>query len=1157
MLRLQVFGPIELHDHGGRELRAILAQPKRLALLVYLTSSTQAFHRRDTLLGLFWPELDGARGRRALNQALGFLRKELGVAGVIVSRGHEDIGIDFTKLWCDVHTFREAVGAGRADALELYLDDFLRGFFLSGAPAFEEWVERERAGLRIMAARAAHALAQEREGEARFTTAVSTARRAVELSDLDERAMRDLLTLLDRLGDRAGALHAYDEFARRLAAEYGSEPAAETKAVVERIRAKPASQTLTNFGEWRIIREIDRGGMATVYLAQDTKHDRRVAVKVMHPQLALSIGVERFLREIQIMGRLAHPHILPLIDSGAADGVPYLVTPYIAGETLAHRLRRERTVPLDDALRIAREVAAALNHAHRHGVVHCDVTPSNILLQDGEALIADFGIAQALQTAGVDGRTSESISRGTPSYMSPEQASGSSSVDARSDVYSLGVVLHEMLTGELPDHRLPRVGIPTTVNAALEIALSTLPGDRFPSAAAFARALTDPSVPDARRSRRTWVKYSAAAAAVVVGIWAGVSALGAMGIGPSASLLSSGRLRPRKSLIVTTFRVAGVDSSIADAATHVTRVALGESREIRIVPAAVIDDALRLMRRPAGAFIDPALAREIALRNGFRAIVDGHVVRTGDRYDVGLRLIAADSGTDLVALHASAENLDAVIPTLDGLARGLRERIGESVKSVRESPPLPRATTGSMEALRLYAQSLRPDLDFQTMLPFAQRAVEVDTEFAIAWRRLATLYSNLGIRLAARDSAADKAYAYRFRATPSERLRIEGYHYALVGDRARAIAAQEEILALGDSAPDVLSQLGEGYWRRREFAKAERFQRAALMSNRGVSFLYYVNLAQKFVEQGQIDRADSLIDAAIARLGRRWTLEKARIQHFYFRGRLAEYEHAIDSVRALSDPTLRRQATDMLRDLMLVQGRLKEWARLRDEGNALNRAADARTLETARTEAALMDLWIRRDTSRAVQEYQAVLMERPPTHPQRLQAAEFFATAGRTDLARNALSQYQSAADTTARRRYAYLVHRAQAAIASAERRPSEALDEARRGDVLPDGPVDQCEICLDASLAAVFDRAEMTDSAIVMYERFVESPNSSHLAEDRFHLAPILARLGELHEARGNRQQAIRHYARFVELWKRADPELQPRVADARRRLERLRSRS
>src|SRR5262249_17191124 len=160
------------------------------------------------------------------------------------------------------------------------------------------WVERERASLRAMAAKAAHALAAEREGEERFTTAVSSARRAVELSDLDERAMRELLALLDRLGDRAGALHAYDDFARRLEAEYGSEPSSETKAVAERIRVKPDSQTLTNLGEWRIIREIGRGGMATVYLAQDTKHDRRVAVKVMHPQLALSIGVERFLREI-------------------------------------------------------------------------------------------------------------------------------------------------------------------------------------------------------------------------------------------------------------------------------------------------------------------------------------------------------------------------------------------------------------------------------------------------------------------------------------------------------------------------------------------------------------------------------------------------------------------------------------------------------------------------------------------------------------------------------------------------------------------------------------------------------------------------------------------------------------------------------------------
>jgi len=1160
MLRLQVFGPIELHDNSGRELRAILAQPKRLALLVYLASGAQPFHRRDTLLGLFWPEHDDARGRGALNQALGFLRKELVVPSVILSRGNEEVGVDFTKLWCDAHTFRDGVAATQPEVLELYLDDFLRGFFLSGAPAFEEWVERERANLRSMAAKAAHVVAEAREREERFTTAVSNARRAVELSDLDERAMRELLALLDRLGDRAGALHAYDDFARRLSAEYGSEPAAESKALAERIRARTDSQTLTNLGGWRIIREIGRGGMATVYLAQDTKHDRRVALKLMHPQLALSIGVERFLREIQIMGRLAHPHILPLIDSGTADGIPYLVTPYIAGETLARRLRCDGTLPLDDAVRIAREVAAALNHAHRHGVVHCDVKPSNILLQDGEALIADFGVARAFQSAGLEGVTSALV-LGTPSYMSPEQANGSNTVDARSDVYSLGVVLHEMLTGELPDSRrtsTARAGLPAQVNAALDTALSIAPSDRFSSVAAFARALTEPVVfqpvsPSRRRIHRGWTKYAVAIAGSLMSVWVGAEVLGAMGIGPSASLLSSGRLKRREPLLVTQFRVAGVDSSIAEAVAYATRVALGESREVRVVPTAVVDEALRLIQRPPRSTIDLALARDIAAREGFRAIVDGHVVRAGEQYDVGLRLVAANAGTDLAAFHEPAADLDAVIPTLDALTRRLREEIGESVKSVRASPPLAHLTTPSMEALRLFSESTRLNADFHTTLLLAQRAVEVDTQFAIAWSHLAALYSELGIRQFARDSAVEKAYKLRFRATQAERLRIEADHYSLLGDRERAVVAREEIVALGDSAPDILTELGEAYQQRREFAKAERFQRAALAIRRGSVASDYEKLAETLLEQGKLDASDSLLDAGTKRLGNVWTLHKARLQHLFHRGLLAEYEHALDSLRALREPTLRRQATDMLGDLMLLEGRLTKWAQLRDEDNGPHHAATARVLDGTRSDIALTELWIRRDTARAIREYQVLLAERPPTQPQRLQSAQFFATAERADLARSALSQYERITDSASRRRFAYLAHRARGAIANTERHTAESLDEVRRGDIASDGPVDQCAICLEASLGAVFDRAGLVDSAIVRYERYVDTPNSSHIIEDRFRRASILARLGELHASRGNRQKAIQYYAQFIDLWKHADPELQPRVAEARRRMEKL----
>ncbi|HEY7029133.1 MAG TPA: protein kinase [Gemmatimonadales bacterium] len=263
---------------------------------------------------------------------------------------------------------------------------------------------------------------------------------------------------------------------------------------------------------YRIERELGQGGMATVYLAQDLRHDRRVAVKVLRPELAAVIGADRFLSEIKTTANLQHPHILPLFDSGAADSFLFYVMPFVEGESLRDRLSREKQLPIPDAVRIATEVAGALDYAHRHGVIHRDIKPENILLHDGRALVADFGIALAASKAGGTRMTETGMSLGTPIYMSPEQAMGERDITARSDVYALGCVLYEMLVGEPPftgptaqaivakvvteEPRalIPkRHTIPANVEAATLTALEKLPADRFASAAEFAAALGDPS----------------------------------------------------------------------------------------------------------------------------------------------------------------------------------------------------------------------------------------------------------------------------------------------------------------------------------------------------------------------------------------------------------------------------------------------------------------------------------------------------------------------------------------------------------------------------------------------------------------------------------------------------------------------------------------
>ena len=275
---------------------------------------------------------------------------------------------------------------------------------------------------------------------------------------------------------------------------------------------------------YRLERELGQGGMATVYLAHDLKHERDVAIKVLHPDLGAALGGERFLSEIRTTARLQHPHILPLLDSGDADGLLYYVMPLVTGETLRARLERERQLPIADAVRIAREVASALDYAHRQGVIHRDIKPENILLHDGSALVADFGIALAVQTAGGQRMTQTGLSLGTPQYMSPEQAMGERTIDARSDIYALGAVTYEMLVGEAPftgpsvqaivarvlteeprSISVQRKAVPAGVEDAVLRALEKLPADRFESTKDFIEAL-------GREGRSTVVRAGAPAA---------------------------------------------------------------------------------------------------------------------------------------------------------------------------------------------------------------------------------------------------------------------------------------------------------------------------------------------------------------------------------------------------------------------------------------------------------------------------------------------------------------------------------------------------------------------------------------------------------------------------------------------------------------------
>jgi len=458
MIEFRALGPAQLVGPAGTDTEAVLARPKLLGVLAFLGAGAgRGFQRRDSLIGCFWPELSQDRARSAVRQSLYRLRQSLGDA-VVVTRGDDEVALS-AEFRCDVAAFEDALARGdRAAALELYRGDLLEGLYVADAPEFERWLDERRKHLRQQASAAAWELADQEAGRRHTVEAGRWSRHARHLAPLDERLLRRVITLLDGLGDRAGAVREYDTFARRMAIELELEPSPETKALIAAVRqrsepvAAASSRRLAEVfvDRYRLGPEIGSGGMATVYRARDLRHERDVAVKVMHPELAMHTAADRFLREIKIAANLTHPHIVPVHDSGSAEGRLYFVMPLIQGESLRTRLERTGPLPLDEVLTYARDVAQALHYAHGQGVVHRDVKPENILLAGDHAVVTDFGIARAVSAAGDARLTQAGAVIGTPGYMSPEQASSDGDVDHRTDLYGFGCVLYEMLAGQPP-----------------------------------------------------------------------------------------------------------------------------------------------------------------------------------------------------------------------------------------------------------------------------------------------------------------------------------------------------------------------------------------------------------------------------------------------------------------------------------------------------------------------------------------------------------------------------------------------------------------------------------------------------------------------------------------------------------------------------------
>jgi Protein kinase domain len=493
---------------------------------------------------------------------------------------------------------------------------------------------------------------------------------------------------------------------------------------------------------YQIGRELGRGGMAHVYLARDLRHQRDVALKILRPELASGLGTDRFLREIRIEAALQHPHILPLHDSGTANGLLYYVMPFVAGESLRHRLAREKQLPLPDALRITREVADALSYAHSHNVVHRDIKPGNILLSAGHAVVADFGIARAITAAAGDQMTEAGIAVGTPEYMSPEQASGDNAVDGRTDTYALGCVLYEMLAGEPPFRartvqatmarhrtdpppslRLIRPGLPPTVEDAIMTALEKIPADRFADAADFAQALeADGSYSKHRASRRPPLRNRAIPVLAVLSVLAALAVL-------YVRADRDPRLDPNRVMVFPLQELGLPPASEGSGEAVATYIgyALEGTAPLRWLEARdfVVESGA------SGPHVSLAVARRLsrAQRAGF--YIDGTILTAHDSVTVVLRLHDVAGDSVLRRAGASSRSSEASPPQLGVRAVGeLLPAILEPGRTIDLTPLVerkPKAIASFLQGERDY-RSMR----FASALGHYHQALAEDSALAVA-----------------------------------------------------------------------------------------------------------------------------------------------------------------------------------------------------------------------------------------------------------------------------------------------------------------------------------------------------------------------------------------------------------------------------------------
>ncbi len=631
-----------------------------------------------------------------------------------------------------------------------------------------------------------------------------------------------------------------------------------------------------------------------------------------------------------------------------------------------------------------------------------------------------------------------------------------------------------------------------------------------------------------------------------------------MGIGPAATLVARGVLEERAVLILAEFGSRTGDTLLARAATEAFRIDLSQSDAVRVAEQTFIAQALRRMERGQDVEIDYDLAREIAQREGIAAIVDGEINSAGGTFVLAARLSSADSGEELAAFRETAKDSSAIVPAIDKLSKRLRERIGDSYRSLRADEPLEQVTTANLEALRKYSQAvgaIESRTDMSRGIALLEEAIVLDPGFAMAHRKLGVELNNQG---RSRDRAVEalrKAFEHRDRLTERERyLTMATYYSQVTGESDRATLAYQNLLDLDPDDTWALNNLALIYMADRDFERAQQLLERAMRAD-SASPLYHQNTIIALLGQGKFAEGDTLLAATRAHFPDSPTnymfaafLESAR---WDYAAAEAEVRAMLEEVRAV--PIFANQARFGLAAVLTARGRLSEAetylteASLQAEELRIPGAALGGSLGKA-----FIDLTLRGDTTAAIARVDSALAARPLSELSALdrpygQLAIFFALARDPSRARQLWQEYETEVDPGLRGDEAQIRHAAAGAIALAEGRSDVAVEEFRRSDV------GDCVTCTLYPLARAYEAAGRPDSAISVYEQLIERPDPYRLFVDQGAGALTLERLGQLYYDRGEWEKSAEYYARFVQLWESADPELQPRVREAQARLDEL----